>query len=52
VPTRAEVEPVLSTLFDELTAGCTDATCPAERTRNIVKGACAAVLGSGAVSIH
>jgi hypothetical protein len=52
VPTRAEVEPVLNQLFDELTAGCTDATCPAERTRNIVKGACAAVLGSAAVTIH
>ena len=51
-PTLAEVAPVLNALFDDLTAGCTPATCDAERTRTVVKGVCAAVLGSAAVQIH
>jgi hypothetical protein len=51
-PDLAEVTTVLDALFDELTAGCTPATCGADRTRSIVKGACAAVLGSAGASIH
>jgi hypothetical protein len=51
-PDLAEVTPVLDALFDELTAGCTPATCGPDRTRSIVKGACAAVLGSAGASIH
>ena len=51
-PTLAEVAPVLNALFDVLTAGCTPATCDAQRTRVVVTGACSAVLGSAAVQIH
>src|SRR5262249_16638069 len=51
-PGQADVRPVLNTLFDQLTAGCTAATCPAGTTRNIVKGVCSAVLSSGALLIH
>ena len=51
-PAQADVRPVLNTLFDQLTAGCTAATCPASFTRNAVKGVCSAVLSSGAVQIQ
>ncbi len=51
-PDVADVTPVLNEMLDALTLGCTDATCPAERTATVVKAACAAVLGSAAVSIH
>lgn len=51
-PSVAEASPVLEGLFDDLTAGCTPTTCGADRTRSIVKGACAAVLGSAGASIH
>jgi len=51
-PLRSEVAPVVDTLIQDLTAGCDAASCPAERTRTVVKAACAAVLSSAAVSIH
>ncbi|MGH0033526.1 MAG: LamG-like jellyroll fold domain-containing protein [Myxococcota bacterium] len=51
-PTRGEVTGVLRTLIADLTAGCDAATCPAERTRTVVKAACAAVLSSAAVALH
>jgi hypothetical protein len=51
-PTAAEVRPHLDTLLDQLTAGCTAATCPASTTRNVVKGVCSSVLSSAAVQIH
>lgn len=51
-PSVADVTPALNEMLDALTAGCTNATCPAERTDTVAKAACAAVLGSGAVSIH
>jgi Concanavalin A-like lectin/glucanases superfamily len=51
-PAQTDVRPVLNTLIDELTAGCTAATCPASFTRNAVKGVCSAVLSSGAVQIQ
>ncbi|HXK25356.1 MAG TPA: LamG domain-containing protein [Myxococcota bacterium] len=51
-PNQTDVRPVLNTLLDQLTAGCTAATCPATFTRNAVKGVCSAVLSSAAVQIH
>ena len=51
-PTRAEVTGVLRTLIDDLTTGCDAASCPAERTRTVVKSACAAVLSSAAIAVH
>ncbi|MFI5315293.1 MAG: LamG domain-containing protein [Myxococcota bacterium] len=51
-PTQTDARPVLNTLLDQLTTGCTAATCPATFTRNAVKGVCAAVLSSGAVQIQ
>jgi hypothetical protein len=51
-PSAAEVRPALDTLIDQLTAGCTAATCPASHTRNVVKGVCAAVLSSAAAHLH
>jgi hypothetical protein len=51
-PTRAEVTGVLRALIGDLTVGCDAASCPAERTRTVVKAACAAVLSSAAVAIH
>jgi hypothetical protein len=51
-PGMAEVQPVLDGLIDDLTAGCTPATCDAERTRTVVKSLCAAALASAAASIH
>ena len=48
-PTLAETRAEVSTMIDELLAGC---PCNAERTRTIVKGACSAVLASAAVSMH
>jgi hypothetical protein len=51
-PTRAETTGVLRTLIGDLTAGCDAVTCPAERTRTVVKAACAAVLSSAAVAVH
>jgi hypothetical protein len=51
-PNFTEVQPVLDSLMDSLTTGCTPATCDAERTRTIVKSMCAATLASAAASIH
>jgi hypothetical protein len=51
-PNQTDVRPVLNTLLDELTAGCTDTSCPATFTRNAVKGVCSAVLSSAATQIH
>ena len=51
-PNFAEISPVLNMLFDDLTAGCTPATCDASRTQTVVKAACSSVLGSAAVTIH
>ena len=51
-PTEADMTPALDEMFDALTVGCNAATCPAERTDTVAKAACAAVLGSAAVSIH
>ena len=51
-PNRDEVRPVLDGLISELTAACATQTCDAARTRNIVKGLCAAVLSSAAVTVH
>jgi hypothetical protein len=43
---------VLNTLFDQLTANCTAATCDATFTKNAVKGVCSAVLSSGAAQLN
>jgi hypothetical protein len=51
-PSRDEVRPVLNDLITQLTAGCTAGGCDATRTRNVVKGLCAAVLSSAAVTVH
>jgi hypothetical protein len=51
-PNFSEVQPILDGLIDDLTAGCTPATCDAERTRTVVKAMCAATLASAAASIH
>jgi hypothetical protein len=51
-PTAPEVAVALDPLFDDLTAGCDAATCGPERTRTIVKAACAAVLSSAGVHVH
>ena len=51
-PSRDELRPALNDLITELTSGCTIATCDATRTRNVVKGICAAVLSSAAVTVH
>jgi Concanavalin A-like lectin/glucanases superfamily len=51
-PSRAEVIPILDGLVNDLLATCTTTACGPDRTRTVVKGACAAVLSSAAVSIH
>ncbi len=51
-PNRAEARPALDGLITELTASCATQSCDATRTRNIVKGLCAAVLSSAAVTVH
>jgi hypothetical protein len=51
-PAQADVRPVLNTLIDQLTAGCTAATCSTTFTRNAVKGVCSAVLSSGAAQLQ
>ena len=51
-PNFTEVQPILDSLMDDLTTGCTPATCDAERTRTVVKSMCAAALASAAASIH
>jgi len=51
-PDKTEMRPVLDGLITELTAACATQTCDAARTRNIVKGLCAAVLSSAAVTVH
>ena len=51
-PGLAELQPDLDQLIGELSAGCNVAAdCDQARTRTIVKAACAAVLGSAAVTI-
>jgi hypothetical protein len=52
-PTRAEVRTALDAMTDQLVAVCaTPGACDAQRTAAIAKGACAAVLGSAAVTLH
>jgi len=52
-PSLTDLKPDLDQLLNELTAGCNVAAdCDATRTRAIVKGACASVLSSAAVSIN
>lgn len=51
-PSRDEVRPILDELATGLVAGCDAASCPAERTRNVTKALCSAVLASAAVSVH
>jgi hypothetical protein len=52
-PTRAEVRAALDAMTDQLLLACAaPGSCDAERTSAMVKGACAAVLGSAAVTIH
>jgi hypothetical protein len=51
-PSRDEARPLLNDLITELTAACTTAPCDAVRTRNVVKGLCAAVLSSAASTVH
>jgi len=52
-PTRAEVRLALDAMTDQLVVVCaTPGACDAQRTAAIVKGACAAVLGSAAVTLH
>ncbi len=53
-PTRAELAPILNTLINNLTTGCTPgaAACDAARTRAVVQAACTSVLGSAAVLIQ
>ena len=51
-PNQTDIRPVLNTLIDQLTTGCTATSCPATFTRNAVKGVCSAVLSSAAVQIH
>ena len=46
------LEAELDTLIDELTAGCTPATCGADRTQTVVKASCSALLSSAPVTIH
>jgi hypothetical protein len=51
-PDMTDTQPILDGLIDDLTAGCTPASCDAERTRTVVKSLCAAALASAAASIH
>ena len=51
-PDPVQVAGILSNLVTDLTTGCTPASCPAQYTLDTVKGICAAVLASGAVTIH
>jgi Concanavalin A-like lectin/glucanases superfamily len=52
-PVRAEVRSALDAMTDKLLVACaTPGACTAQRTTAIVKGACAAVLGSAAVTLH
>jgi hypothetical protein len=51
-PGFAEVQPILDGLIADLTAGCTAATCDAERTRTVVKSLCSAALASAAATVH
>jgi len=51
-PLRSDVQAELDLLVDTLLSDCLLTTCDAERTETIVKGTCAAVLSSAAVTIH
>ena len=51
-PLRGDVQSELDALVDTLLSDCLLTTCDAERTETIVKGTCAAVLSSAAVTIH
>jgi len=51
-PTRAEVRGALDAMTDQLLAPCVTGACTAQRTTAIAKSACAAVLGSAAVTLH
>jgi hypothetical protein len=51
-PTRDEVRPILDELVTGLVAGCDATSCGPDRTRNVTKALCSAVLASAAVSVH
>jgi len=51
-PSRDEARPALNDLISELTASCAVGPCDAARTRNVVKGVCAAVLSSAAATVQ
>jgi hypothetical protein len=51
-PGRDAVRPLLVGLMDTLTAGCNATTCPAERTRSVVKAVCGATLSSAPVLLY
>jgi len=51
-PGRAEAVPIVSGLIDDLLAVCDTEVCDAERTRTVVKGACASVLASAGLTLH
>jgi len=49
-PTPAQVKTEVHTLITDLNASCT--VCDAQRTRDTVKAACTAVLGSAVIALH
>jgi hypothetical protein len=51
-PAVADVHMRVNALVDTLVAGCTPATCDAERTETVVKATCAAVLSSAPVHLQ
>ena len=51
-PSRDEARPALNDLISDLTASCATGPCDAVRTRNVVKGVCAAVLSSAAATVQ
>jgi hypothetical protein len=51
-PSQAEFSGLMRDLISDLTAVCGTSTCDAERTRTVVKAACAAVLSSAPVHVH
>jgi hypothetical protein len=51
-PDRADVRAELDTMVDDLLILCETNFCDAERTETTVKGACAAVLSSAAMTLH
>ncbi len=51
-PSLAEVTPILDALVDDLTDECSMVLCGADKTEAVVKGVCAAVIGSAGMTIH